>query len=67
MCIAARTQKTIAELLDEFEKLSPEERRRDIEAANAFLHKHGVERLRRMEELQRLETKQCGSNDQAHR
>jgi hypothetical protein len=61
MRVAAVEQETIGELIDAFEKLSPEERRRDIEAANAFLRKHGVEGLQRLKELRRLDAKQSGS------
>jgi hypothetical protein len=40
----------LSELLDKFEKLSPEERRRDIENANAFLRDHGIDGLRRLDQ-----------------
>jgi pheromone shutdown protein TraB len=41
----------LSELLDEFEKLSPEEQRRDIERAGEFLRVHGMEGLDRLDEL----------------
>jgi hypothetical protein len=44
---------TLGELLDAFEKMSPEERQRDINRANAFLHENGIDTLAKFDEWMR--------------
>jgi len=44
------TRSQLDELLDRFEKLSPEERRRDVEKAESFLLANGIDNLPRFDE-----------------
>ena len=44
------TRSQLDELLDRFEKLSPEERRRDVEKAESFLLANRIDNLPRFDE-----------------
>jgi antitoxin component of MazEF toxin-antitoxin module len=44
---------TFDDLLEAFEKMSPEERQRDIEQANAFFRENGIDTLAKFDEWAR--------------
>ena len=47
------TRSRSADLLEAFENMSPEERRREIDKANAFLRENGIDTLEKFHEWAR--------------
>ena len=49
----AKSRSSFGDLLDRFEKTSPEERQREIDQANAFLRDNGSDTLEKFDEWAR--------------